>query len=141
MRLRGQVEMLWLVARVFGSTCVLPLRMRSAPLPVLLQRLTAHPRAGGIGATSLNVERVARVVERICQIRVFRSRLFPRACVRQSFALYRALTGLGYPVVIHFGVRKNGEMVAGHSWVTLHGQVIAERPSVGRFEPVYSYPT
>ena len=141
MRLRERVEVLWLGARVFGSTCVLPLRLRSASLPVLLQRMTAHPGSRGLGETSLNVERVTRVVERICQIRVFRSRLFPRACVRQSFALYRALTGLGYPVVIHFGVRKTGEMVAGHSWVTLHGQVIAERPSVGRFEPVYSYPT
>lgn len=140
MRLREQAEIGWLVARVFCSTCVLPLRMRSAPLPLLLQRMTARRGSRGSEATSLDVERVAQVVERICHIRVFRSALFPRACVRQSLALYRALTGLGYPVVIHFGVRKNGERVTGHSWVTLHGQVIADRPSVGRFEPVYSYP-
>lgn len=140
MRVRERTELGWLVARVFWSTCLLPLQMRSASLPVLLQRMTARPPSRGVQLTSLSVERVSRVVPRICQNRLFRTELFPRACVRQSLALYRTLTGLGYPVVIHFGVRKDGDTVTGHSWVTLDGQVIAERPSDGKFEPVYSYP-
>ena len=139
MRVRERVETGWLAARVFWSTCLLPLEMRSTSLPVLLQRMTARRGSPGI-ETSLTVERVSRVVGRICQNRLFRNGLFPRACVRQSLALYRTLTGLGYPAVIHFGVRKDGDSVTGHSWVTLDGQVIAERPSDGRFEPVYSYP-
>ena len=140
MRVREHAEIIWLVARVFCSTCLLPLQMRSASLPGLLQRSTAIPGSRRIGATSLDVERVSRVVPRICQMRLFRSGFFPRACVRQSLALYRTLTRLGYPVVIHFGIRKQGETITGHSWVTLHGEVLAERPSVGSFEPVYSYP-
>jgi len=139
-RVRERAEIGWLVARVFWSTCLLPLEMRSTSLPVLLQRMTSRPRSPGVGVTSLTVERVSRVVPRICQNRLFRNGLFPRACVRQSLALYRTLTGLGYPAVIHFGVRKEGDTVTGHSWVTLDGQVIAERPPDGRFEPVYSYP-
>ena len=141
MRIREHAEIGWLVARVFCSTSLLPLQMRSTSLPALLQRMTTRPSPRRRAVTSLDVERVSRVVTQICQLRVFRSGLFPRACVRQSLGLYRALTGLGYPVVIHFGVRKEGETVTGHSWVTLGGQEIAERPSVGRFEPVYSYPT
>jgi hypothetical protein len=55
-------------------------------------------------------------------------------------ALYRVLTRMGYAVEIHFGIHKDGDVLQGHSWVTLDGRCIAERTQTEAFELVYSYP-
>jgi hypothetical protein len=136
----GITAWLSLAAQSLFSLCVLPIRIRFMPLPLLLQRLTRRPKRRRPAGPSLNVDQVARLVTGICQLRPFRSQLFPRACVRQSLLLYRALTGLGYPAVIHFGVKRAGDRITGHSWVTLDGRIVADRPSVGSFQRLYSYP-
>jgi hypothetical protein len=82
---------------------------------------------------------VATVVQ-LCQARLFRLPLFPRSCLRQALALYYVLTRLGYPVAIHFGVRKEREELHGHSWVTCQGTPVAERTPTALFTIVYSYP-
>ena len=65
---------------------------------------------------------------------------FPRPCLRQSLTLYRVLTRMGYPVEIHFGVRKAGDDLQGHSWVTIEGKPVADRTRMDVFKAVYSYP-
>jgi hypothetical protein len=84
-----------------------------------------------------------RLVQRIvwlCRLPLFRAPLFPRPCLRQSLALYYALSRSGYAVTIHFGVRKEEDVLQGHSWVTVQGIPVAERTPVGAFHVVYMYP-
>jgi hypothetical protein len=76
----------------------------------------------------------------LCHLRVFRLPRFPRACLRQSMALYRVLTRRGYPVEIHFGIHKDRDVLQGHSWVTLDGRSIADGTQTEAFKRVYSYP-
>jgi hypothetical protein len=84
-----------------------------------------------------------RLVQRIvwlCRLPLFRAPLFPRACLRQSLALYYALSRRGYAVTIHFGVRKDEDVLQGHSWVTVQGRPVAEHTPVEAFHVVYAYP-
>lgn len=80
------------------------------------------------------------VVRRVCGLPLFSLPIFPRACLRQSLALYRELTGLGYATAIHFGVRREGATFIGHSWVTVNGVPIAEPCSLQPLSITYSYP-
>jgi len=87
----------------------------------------------------MDLDRTIRIVVSVSQLRMFRLRLFPRDCLRQSLLLYRTLRCMGHPAVIHFGVRKDGALL-GHSWVTLDGAALAERISLKTFTTVYSHP-
>ena len=91
-------------------------------------------------ATCWRGTRAVATVVRLCQARLFRLPLFPRSCLRQALALYYVLTRMGYPVVIHFGVRKEGGELHGHSWVTCQGTPVAERTRTDLFTIVYAYP-
>jgi hypothetical protein len=86
------------------------------------------------------MDRMVRLVVRVCHLRCFRPPLFPRACLRQALALYYMLRRLGYPAAIHFGIHKAEEALHGHSWVTVQGQIVAESMPVEAFHEVYSYP-
>jgi hypothetical protein len=127
----------WLSVRVGFWLCVLPLRLRVFSLPMLLHRLTRVRRTRG---RLLERDRAIKTVVRLCQARLFRLPLFPRSCMRQALALYYVLASMGYPVAIHFGVRKAGEELHGHSWVTCQGTPVAERTRIDLFATVYSYP-
>jgi hypothetical protein len=129
----------WLAIKSGGWLCVLPLLLRIYSLPVLLQRITGREKRKG-DRLCLDVDRSAGVIGRVCQLRLFRLPFFPRDCLRQSLVLYNALTGMGYPAIIHFGVQKQRSALEGHSWVTLHGRPIGEQGSVRAFATVYSYP-
>jgi Transglutaminase-like superfamily len=119
---------------------ILPLRLRRYTLPTLLQRLTPE-RSRPPRCRPIEMGRMVRFVVWLCQRRCFRIRLFPKACLRQTLALYYVLTRLGYPVVMHFGILKKGGVLIGHSWVTLTGQPVAEDMHTQIFQIVYSYPT
>ena len=86
------------------------------------------------------MQRLVQLVVRVCHLRLFRAPLFPRACLRQSLALYYVLSRLGYAVTIHFGVHKAEGMLQGHSWVTVQGTPVAEPNPGAMFHVVYSYP-
>ena len=129
----------WLALRSSLWLCLLPLFLRIYSLPMLLQCISARGKRKS-ERSWLDVNRSADVIGRVCQLRFFGLPPFPRACLRQSLVLYRALTGMEYPAVIHFGVQKRGTSLEGHSWVTLYGQPIGERVSVRAFATVYSYP-
>lgn len=129
----------WLAARMVVWLCELPLLIRLAPLPVLLRRMTAPVIRRAVADQTLHPDDVGSVAVRVCQLPIFRTRPFPRSCLRQSLVLFRALTRMGYPARIHFGVRKDGDAVEGHSWVTLSGRPVAESGSVASFATLYSY--
>jgi hypothetical protein len=116
----------------------LPILLRIHTVPVLLERL-APSEDGGTG-TRMNLDDAVGIVTRACNLRLFRSRLFPKHCLRQSLALYRTLRRMGYPVQIHFGVIKDEGDFRGHSWVTIGGEAVADTARSGVFKAVYSYP-
>ena len=128
-----------LAIQVVVLLCQLPVLLRLYALPTLLHRLTA-PDATTMSAPDVKRDRAVRVVLRVCQLRPFRSRLFPRTCLRQSLTLYYTLTRLGYSVMIHFGVRKGKEELQGHSWVTVKGMPVIESRDSSAYRIVYTYP-
>lgn len=128
----------WLSLRLGALFCRLPLFLRLYSLPHLLQRLTPL-RMVSPPPTNLKLDHVVGLVLRICEFRPFRTRFFPRACMRQALALYYTLTYLGYAVTIHFGIHRRGKELRGHSWVTLNGQPVAEKEDPAVFHIVYSH--
>jgi Transglutaminase-like superfamily len=136
---RFQLAQLWWALRVVVWLCGLPLRLHRHSLPELLERLT--PRHARAQRPSPQEREVAvRIVARLCRLRCFRGRRFPRLCVRQSLTLYYVLARLGEPVAIHIGVSKKGEALYGHNWVTVDGEPLAERaPPEEVFRPIYTF--
>jgi Transglutaminase-like superfamily len=86
------------------------------------------------------MERAVEIVVRVCRLGLFHVPVFPRACLTQSLTLYRTLRRMGYSAEIHFGIRKDGKDLRGHSWVTLEGKPVGDRTRTGVFAAVYSYP-
>lgn len=116
----------------------LPVLLRIHTIPVLLDRLA--PREDRCTAMRMNLDDATEIVKRACNLRLFRSALFPKHCLRQSLTLYRCLKRMGYPVQIHFGVMKDLGDFRGHSWVTIGDKAVADTARSGVFQTVYSYP-
>jgi len=125
--------------RVSAWLCGLPIWLRRYTFPRLLTQLT-HAGAPPPTGSAQDPQRLVQLMVRVCQLSLFRLPLFPRACLRQSLALYYLLSRLGYPVTIHFGVRKEENLLQGHSWVTVQGIPVAEDAACEVFHVVYSYP-
>ena len=115
----------------------LPVILQIYTIPVLLKRLSGRTKYKG--KPVLELQAAAGIGMRICHLRPFRSRIFPKQCLRQSLTLYRTLTRMGYPVEIHFGVLKDEENFRGHSWVTIEGEPVADTTQSGIFRVVYSF--
>ena len=123
-------------ARVGVWLCRTAVSVRSDSLPALCRKASA---SRPISAGRLDLARVVAIVVRVCQLPLFSVPCFPRPCLRQSLALYRELTRMGYPATIHFGVRRDGSELAGHSWVTVNGVPVAEPRSISSLAVTYSY--
>jgi hypothetical protein len=136
--LRLPLSECWLAARVGFFVCSLPLRLRRQTLPRFLERL-ASPGRPPIAGRAIKPQRVAQIVRRVCLLGIFRAPVFPKECLRQSLTLFAFLARMGHPVEIHFGVRKQGEDLGGHSWVALDGHSLGERDPAGDFRTIYSY--
>jgi hypothetical protein len=128
----------WLAARMAVWLCELPVLIRVVPLPALLRRISSDASAA-VADSAWHPDDVASVASRVCALPMFRTRAFPRSCLRRSLVLFRALTTMGYPATIHFGVRKQGDAFEGHSWVSLQGRPLAETASVKAFSSLYSF--
>jgi Transglutaminase-like superfamily len=133
-----RLSQLWWAVRVGLWLCGLPILLRRHPLPAFLRRLTPV-RGRRECSRPLALPHATRVVVRVCQLRCFRLPIFPQACLRRALALYYVLTRCGYAVEIHFGIRRAGEVLHGHSWVTVQGQPVAEHTRTDLFTVVYSY--
>jgi Transglutaminase-like superfamily len=114
----------------------LPVMLHIHSIPMLLRGLARKNRRN----TSMRLGEVIGIVIRTSRLKFFRSRLFPKLCLRQSLVLYRTLSQMGYPVEIHFGTLKDGEDLYGHSWVTVAGNPVADTARSDIFKVVYSYP-
>ena len=116
----------------------LPVMLRLYTVPILLKRLAQTDKH--IRKTPLKLKDAVGIVTYVCSLRPFRSRFFPKQCLRQSLALYRTLCQMGYAVEIHFGVMKDSRNFHGHSWVTMQGEPVADTARSDIFKIVYSYP-
>ncbi len=128
----------WLAARVGMWLCSLPLRVRRQALPLLLERLASSSRRP-IPASAPEPGRVVQIVRRVSRLGVFNLPVFPKLCLRQSLALFYFLARMGHPVEIHFGIRKDGRDLGGHSWVALHGRSLGERDPADDFRSIYCH--
>lgn len=128
----------WLAARVGLFLSSLPLRVRRQRLPLFLERLAA-PSGRRLVGSGLEPRRIVQIVRRVSGLGIFRLPIFPRPCLRQSLALFFFLSRMGQPVEIHFGVRKGGSDLDGHSWVVLGGRTLGEREPANDFRTIYSY--
>ena len=116
----------------------LPVLLRLFSLPAILEHFGRKPVKAYQG--SLDLHDAVAVIARVCHVGMFRTRVFPRACLRRSMVLYCLLNRLGYPVRIHLGVRRGRARLEGHSWITLDGQFLAEPVLPDSYVNVYSYP-
>jgi len=115
----------------------LPFMLRICTVPVLLKRLDRREQRKD--KALINLDEAVGIITGVCNLKPFRSRIFPKLCLRQSLALYRTLTRMGYPVVIHFGVLKDEKGLQGHSWVTVQGKPVADTARSELFKTVYSH--
>jgi hypothetical protein len=128
----------WFALRLGVWLCLLPISLRLRSLPELLKHFT-QVRTQPKSRSPLQIDRAVGIVVRICLLRLFRLRIFPKTCLRQSLALYHVLHRMGYPVEIHFGIHKDGEDLRGHSWITIQGKPVADTARREIFNPIYSY--
>jgi hypothetical protein len=135
---RNRLRRWWLGVRVALWLCVLPLRLRRRGVTALLRADLHH---GGLTASGVDVGPTVRTVLRVCRLRLFSTRVFPRACLREALTLFHVLRDMGHPAEFHIGVRKDGEALAAHSWVTLGGERVVRQTSDPAFRTLYSYPT
>ena len=62
-------------------------------------------------------------------------------CLPRSLTLFYFATRAGLPVRFHCGVRRVGEALEGHAWLTLGDQLFLERGEPeGRYAVIFSYP-
>jgi hypothetical protein len=134
-----RLTQLWWAVRATCWLCRVPILLRRRPLSIPLAHLTPAQRRRQ-GRHPLALDDAVRLVMRLCRLRLFRGPVFPRTCLRQALTLYYVLTQLGYAVEIHFGIRKERDVLYGHSWVTIQGHPIAESRRTAEFMVVYSYP-
>src|SRR5688572_9567512 len=84
--------------RVSVWFCGLPFWLRRHTLPGLLARLTPT-EARPSSSSAPDMHRLVQRIVWLCRLPLFRAPLFPRACLRQSLALYYALSRRGYAVL------------------------------------------
>jgi Transglutaminase-like superfamily len=115
----------------------LPVMLRIRTIPLLLKNLGRSENYKR--NVLIELQDAVEIVTRICGLSVFRARVFPKLCLRQSLTLYRTLSRMGYPVQIHFGVINDANGFQGHSWVTVEGKAVADTARSEIFKAVYSY--
>ena len=63
-----------------------------------------------------------------------------RDCLQRSLLLYRELSRVGAPATLAIGMKRHHDRLAGHAWVLLDGQVVAESAEdVAGFVPVLTF--
>lgn len=127
---------LWLLVSITGMLVALPVLQRSLTLPALVKLFGVRTLPPVF--PPLKPDRLLFLIRGLLQqhIGVFRPN-----CVKQSLVLFHFLHHWGYPVNLYFGVAKHGGTLAGHCWLTLDGQPLAEPVDPHQvFTVVYAYP-
>ena len=129
---------LWLFLRILTLLILLPGQIRRRSLPDLLELLDPGVAAGPRDPALM--EKTAGFIDSLLNYRVFRR--YGR-CLLRTLTLFSFLRGQGWPVEIHFGVRKTEEGasdITGHSWLVLESEPFLEDESQrGSFATTYHH--
>lgn len=133
-RLAAGLADIWLVARILAWALVLPALKYLLPLQTLARLMWTGARRDDDGRQPAHEERIAALVRRIHGLGPFRG---DGNCLERSLVTYRILSGRNAGPRLVVGVRKDGEKVLGHVWVTVDGHPIGESRALLRgFVPV-----
>lgn len=108
-----------------------------AGLAPALRLVEAFPRGPLARARPLPAEEIIRLADGLLCVKVLGRLLFRTRCLKRSLVLYRLLRAHGHAAEFHVGVRKSGETIHSHAWVTIGGKEIPEAPDDG-FLPIYA---
>jgi len=134
----------WLLEYLFAASVILnlaclPMRLNRHSLPDLLNRMAARPGSRA-SHRKLDPQRAANIVRHVAKLRIFRSSVFPRPCLRRALVLFKHLRHMGYPAKFVIGVLSHDGTLRAHSWVTVDTRAVEEPDATNRYRPVYSYP-
>lgn len=130
-----RLQTLLTACRAFLVLLSLPIAYRQQSLAELLLRLEKSR-----SCDTLPPDRVARIIGRIASLRLFRTRFFPRICLRRALTGFALLSGGRWNPVFVIGVHSTHGGLSAHSWIEIDGAPLEERKSVEAFSVIYTYP-
>lgn len=132
----SKTQKMKLVAEIFLWNLLVNLLLRFSNVISLLTLST--PKKAKKNLPKSEITRIVGYVDFVLNRSDF---ILKKTCLKRSLVLYHFLRRYDCDVGIHIGVRKGQAKIAGHSWLTLHGQVFADsEEQVGDFKPIYNYP-
>lgn len=130
---------LWLFLQILILLLQLPRRIKRESLPSLLASLDTGVSVINEGEDKL--EKTRGFIDSLLRYRVFQRY---GKCLLRSLVLFKFLRRQGWPVEVHFGVKKTeGDTpdLTGHSWLVLDGKPFLEHESqLDTFVTTLSYP-
>ena len=121
-----------LLLRAFMWRLALPFLKHLVPLPTLVRVLCAKPLANTLDARQRRLSRL----ESVRQLLAEGGRLAVSSnCLERSLMLYRFLTEAGAGPQLVMGVSKGNTGVAGHAWIEIDGQALADA-TTDSFAPI-----
>lgn len=122
-----------LLPRILGVLGVVAVAGQRLPLGRLVRLLEREPD----GEAVRDVARLVRLTQGV--LRRTHGRAF---CYPRSLVLFHVLSGWGYPVALHLGIRKEAGAVEGHAWLDLAGEPLAEHQDPrSTYRVIQSYPS
>lgn len=128
-----------LFLQILATLLLLPGRIRRMSLPELLAEIDS-----GVSPVRGDEAFMLRTVKITDLLLRFRLLLRYGKCFLRSLTLFKFLRRQGWPVEIHFGVRKTGEAdgsITGHSWLVLDGERFMEPEGEEIYTTTYSFPS
>lgn len=123
-----------LLLQMGGLLALLTVGQRFLPLPRLIRLFDARPRPAA--RLRLDPARLVWMADGVLR-RCYRDRY----CMKRALLLFHFLRKWGHPARIHFGIRKQNGVLAGHAWLSLDESVFAEHTDPeAQFKEIYAYP-
>ncbi len=124
------------VARMAGELVYLSVMFDRAPLDGLMARMT--PTGRRYARRWTDAERIRRLSEMVVYQLPY---LNMGNCLKLSLLRFLHLTGRGFNVRFHMGVKPDRNGVTGHAWLTLNGEPLWEDAEfLGGFRETWAYP-
>ena len=130
---------LGLFLKVLVSIPVLRLLLAGMKIPRLLESLDrASRKREPFGPPELEWARLAWKYVNFLLLTCLKVQ---RPCLLRSLVLFRLFRKAGLQAKIHMGVKRNGPLLEGHSWLSLNGDLLLEEndPQM-TYTRTYSYP-
>jgi hypothetical protein len=123
----------WLLARIFGWSLVLPIAKRTLTLRRLVRLM--RPRMSTVQRDPAREAVIASLTAWVFKTRPPGGR---NNCLERGLVTYRLLSRAGARPELVVGIAKGLEGLHGHVWVTVDGRAVHDSPAgVGAFDPVF----